>query len=114
MSEKSVLGAFGDIETDKDDDMIVRVIGYNIGSAAGWFHFNGGWCVMAPDFKPNDDAELKFGIPYHKYEMVEHKGLIVDFYAGQIALVEHLPKGAEVDIGNPVMKVLWNGPLKVI
>jgi hypothetical protein len=111
MVELSVLDTYGDIETGKDDAMVVRVLGYDIGLSAGWFHFNGGWCVFVPDFKPKDEAELYFGIPYTKFNMVQNMGLVIDFYMGQMALVSHPPKGT-ADAERQI-KVLWSGPVKI-
>jgi hypothetical protein len=108
MVDPSVLKSFGDMEDGPQEGMVVRILGYNIGLADGWFHYKGGWSLMIPEFKPNPEAETVFGIPYEKHKDMAHMGLVIEFYTGQLALVLH-EKHRMMD--EP--EVLWHGPLKV-
>jgi hypothetical protein len=84
------LQSFGSIEEAPGgvDRMVIRLVGRRVGTAGGWIHLNG-WCVIAPEFLPEEGIEHIFKEPV---QTTEHLGLLIDFYSGEIALVRHTPR----------------------
>jgi hypothetical protein len=108
IATSNLLKVYGGLE-DADRGMKVRANGYDLGSGVGWFHFGAGWCVMVPEFQPNDYFRGKYVDAGHAYDtpMSTPKGIVIDFYSGRMALVTH-PNDGDKD-GS--IDVLWEGEL---
>jgi hypothetical protein len=79
---------YGQLERD-GERLVVRVLGHRVGTADGWFHWNG-WTVIMPGFKVGEGLS-KFFVDQTMVEAakaVATLGLMVDYYSGQIALIE--------------------------
>jgi len=81
MNELEMLGALEDGPTE--DSMVVRALGYRLGIADGWFHWDG-LAVVFPHFKPEIDI-LKNAMPVGVDEKDIH--LAVDFYSGEALII---------------------------
>jgi hypothetical protein len=77
--ELAMMGALED--ADDDERMVVRVLGRRLGTSHGWVHM-GGWCVMAPEFKPETSDYGVDGFKDHK-----HLALVIDYYTGHMLLL---------------------------
>ena len=105
MSEISI-ELFGNIEDAPDDKMVVRILGHRVGTSDGWFYL-GGHSILMPEFK------MEPGL--HKFapdvtSVAEHTGLLIDYYAGLIALVPHAPKGS---MHAMELKPIWSAQITV-
>ncbi len=90
-TELEMIGALEDGPTE--DTMVVRALGYRLGVADGWFHWDG-LAVVFPHFKPEIDV-LKNAMPVEIPEEDIH--LLVDFYSGEALIISK----HEADTGSP-------------
>jgi hypothetical protein len=80
---------YGQLESD-GARLVVRVLGHKVGTADGWFHWDG-WAIVAANFTPDDGLAKFFPdivVAPALSEGATVLGLMVDFYSGQIALIE--------------------------
>jgi hypothetical protein len=92
-------------DADNDDErMNVRVLGHHIGTSFGWLHL-GGHTVLCPEFR-RAPGLLKF-MPDR--DIPEEAVVIIDYYAGLIAIVEK-PTRQLSEMND--FKVVWAGRLK--
>ncbi len=80
---------YGQLESD-GSRLVVRVLGHRVGTADGWFHWQG-WTIVAPGFKPDEGLDRFFpGLLVVDQTSAGQGvlGLMIDYYTGQIALVE--------------------------
>jgi hypothetical protein len=105
--EQISMEMFGNLEDGPTDDrMIVRILGHRVGSAGGWFYCSG-HCIMMPEFEM-EPGLLKFA-PDLK-SVPKNTGLMIDYYAGLLALIPHSAKGSgETMPWQPI----WTGQFKL-
>jgi len=98
---------FGHLEDAPNERMVARVLGYRVGTADGWFHC-GGHTVFMPEFEMEPGM---FQFAPTDVNIPKHTGLMIDYYAGLIALVPHAAKGSSEPILAADMKPIWSGKL---
>lgn len=77
------LSMFGELEDAPDDCMVVRAIGYVLGTANGWYHY-GGLSVIFSAFRTKHPTLA----PLVENVAPEHVCLAIDFYTGEVKIVE--------------------------
>lgn len=93
-----IFDTVGTLEDAPDDRMVVRVLGINLGTCDGWMH-GGGHTVVMPSFAPNDT----FATVAPDIEVPPNTALIVDYYIGLLALVQHAPAGSNEPVSREAM-----------
>jgi len=80
------LAMFGELETAPGNRLVVRAVGYLLGSAEGWFH-HGGLAAVFPAFTTEHIklAELFQAIPPGQ------ACLGIDFYTGEVKVINAIP-----------------------
>lgn len=85
---------YGQLESD-GERLVARVLGHKVGTADGWFHWQG-HTIVYPGFTPDEGftkffPELLVG---ERWGVTAPSvlGLMIDYYSGQIALIEMAAK----------------------
>lgn len=84
-ADQATINQLGELESASEGRMVVRILGYKVGTSEGWFHHDG-WAVVCPNYAP--DEGIKRFLP----DEVPNEtgiGLILDLYSGEIVLIRH-------------------------
>jgi hypothetical protein len=78
------LSMFGELEDAPGDRMVVRAIGFVLGTSAGWFHYDG-LAVIFPEFQT---THPKLAGLITDIASVRRRCLAIDFYTGEVKIID--------------------------
>jgi len=107
MTEMIAMDMFGNLEDAPDNRMVVRILGHRVGTSDGWFH-GGGHTVVLPEFKM-EPGFRKFAPDVD--DVADHTALMIDYYAGFLALIPHAAQGSTEQIE---MVPVWTATLSMV